>query len=289
MSSVTVIYNPASGSAPDEDGLRAAFAEHAGPHRVAFAPTTEDDPGPGQTRAAIDAGAECVIACGGDGTVRAVAETLAGSGVQLGVVPFGTGNLLAKNLDLPAGFDAIPVALSAPARKLDVGTVNGEKFAVMAGTGLDALMIRDASSTVKERLGSFAYVLSVIRNLRARQVDVDVAVDGTPWYSGPSAMVLIGNLGRISGGIEVFPDAEADDGWLEVAVLTPHRRRDWLSIGRRLLRNRPQPADLVRRTRATQLVVKLARPTPWELDGEDRDPTLRLDVGVERKALEVRC
>lgn len=289
MSSVTVVYNPASGRAPGEDELREAFAQHERGHRLTFSPTTEDDPGPGQTRAAIDAGAECVIACGGDGTVRSVAETLAGSGVHLGVVPFGTGNLLAKNLDLPAGFDAIPVALSATARKFDVGTINGEKFAVMAGTGLDALMIRDASSTVKERLGSLAYVISVLRNLRARQVDVVVTVDGERWFSGPSAMVLVGNLRQITGGIDVFPDALADDGWLDVAVLTPRGWRDWLSIGRRLVRNRPQPEELVHRTRATDLVIDLAEPTPWELDGEDRDPAQRLVVGIERQALEVRC
>ncbi len=289
MSNVTVIYNPASGSAPGEDELRDAFAPYERGHRISFVPTTADDPGPGQTRAAIEAGVDCVIACGGDGTVRAVADTVAGSGVQLGVVPFGTGNLLARNVGLPTGFDAIPIALSSSARKFDVGVVNGERFAVMAGTGLDALMIRDASSTVKERVGSLAYVLSALRNLRAGRVDVDVTVDGSPWFSGPSAMVLIGNLGQITGGLDVFPDASPDDGWLDVAVLTPSRARDWLTIGHRLVRGRSQPERLVRRTQATEVRVELSTPTPWELDGEDRDPTTSLAIGVEPKTLEVRC
>jgi diacylglycerol kinase (ATP) len=289
VSDVTVIYNPASGSAPSEDELREAFAEFERGHRISFVPTTADDPGPGQTRAAIESGAECVIACGGDGTVRAVADALAGSGVHLGVVPFGTGNLLAKNVGLPEGFDAIPIAMSSSARKFDVGVINGERFAVMAGTGLDALMIRDASSTVKERVGSLAYVLSALRNLRAGQVDVEVTVDGSPWFSGPSAMVLIGNLGQITGGLDVFPDAASDDGLLDIAVLTPERARDWLTIGQRLVRNAPQPEGLVRRTQATDITIELAEPTPWELDGEDRDPTSTLTLGIERKALEVRC
>ena len=130
MSNVTVIYNPASGSAPGEDEIVAAFEEHANGHSFTFSPTTEDDPGFGQTREAIDARVDAVIAVGGDGTVRAVVDTLAGSHIPLGV-------------------DAIPAALSGSTRKLDVCTVNGERFAVMAGTGFDALMIRDAPDGVK--------------------------------------------------------------------------------------------------------------------------------------------
>lgn len=289
MSDVTIVYNPASGSAPDEDEITAAFEEHSSGHRFTFSPTTEDDPGFGQTRAAIAAHAAAVIAVGGDGTVRAVAETLAGSGVPLGVVPFGTGNLLAKNLGLPEGFDAIPIALSATSRKFDVCTANGESFTVMAGTGFDALMIRDAPEGVKQRLGSVAYVFSAAKNLRAARVGVTIDVDGARRFSGPAVMALVGNLGAITGGLEVFPDADPADGVLEVAVLTPQNWRDWISVLVRLARNRPQPDRLVHRERGQSVVIELDRPTPWELDGEDRPPTERLEIGIEPNALEVRC
>jgi len=289
MSTATVVFNPASGSAPSEDELRAAFEEHADGHRIKFSPTTENDPGFGQTTEAVENGDEVVIACGGDGTGRAVAQSLVGTGVQLGVVPFGTGNLLAGNLELEQGFDAIPAALTSPARPIDVGRINGEVFAVMAGVGFDALMIRDAPARVKHRMGSVAYVVSALRHLRASRVNVTIRVDGEPFFEGPVVMALIGNLGRISGGLEVFPEAHPADGKLDVAALTANSTIEWARVFTNMVRKRPQPDELVRRACGERIDIELAAPTVWELDGEDRDPTDRLVIEVVPNALEVRA
>lgn len=288
MSSVTVIYNPESGSATSVDDLRNAFAEFENGHKVRWSPTTAEDPGPGQAREAMERGSEIVIACGGDGTVRAVAETLAGTPTTLGVVPLGTGNLLAENLSIPVGLDAVPGALSATTKTLDVGVVNDEKFIVMAGVGFDAAMIRDANSTVKRRFGSAAYMLSGAKNLPAQIVRASVRVDGEHVWSGRTAMVLVGNCGAVTGGLEVFPDARPDDGRLDVAILTAEKMTDWLTIGWRLLRGRAQPDELVERFTGTQVEIELDEPTPYELDGEDRPATRRLSFGIEPSALEVR-
>lgn len=289
MSSVTVIFNPESGSAEGEDELREAFGEHSDGHDLRWSPTTEDDPGPGQAREAIERGADVVIACGGDGTVRAVAEAVAGSSVQLGVVPLGTGNLLAGNLDIPIGLEAVPVALTAASRTLDMGVVNGEKFAVMAGVGFDAAMIRDANTTIKSKLGSVAYMISGARNLPAQIVRATLSVDGDQVWSGRTAMVLVGNCGSVTGGLEVFPDASPSDGVLDVAVLTAENVRDWARLLWRLLRNKQQPPELVQRFTGTDIGVDLDRPTPYELDGEDRDEVQHLSFSIEPGALEVRC
>ena len=289
MSAVTVVYNPKSGSAITTDDLREAFAPHEAAHQIRWSPTTADDPGPGQTAEAIERGAETVVACGGDGTVRAVAETLAGTSTALGVVPLGTGNLLAENLSIPVGLDAVPGALSSSTTTLDVGVVNDEKFLVMAGVGFDAAMIRDANSAVKRRLGSAAYMISGAKNLPAKIVRASVSVDGEPVWSGRTAMVLVGNCGAVTGGLEVFPDATPHDGRLDVAILTAERLRDWLTIGWRLIRGREQPTNLVERYTGTTVTVELDHPSPYELDGEDRPETARLDFGIEPAALEVRC
>lgn len=289
MSHVTVIYNPASGSSVDPDELRDAIGEHAAGHRIRWSPTSADDPGIGQARDAAELGCDTVIACGGDGTVRAVAEGLAGRRVALGVVPLGTGNLLASNLGVPDGLDALPVALSGGGRTLDVGSVNDERFTVMAGVGFDAMMIRDANPEVKRRLGTAAYVVSALRNVPAQIVRATLGVDGTEVWSGRTAMVLVGNCGSVTGGLEVFPDADPADGVLDVAVLTAERFRDWARVTWRLVRRRPQPPELVQRFRGTDVVVSLDRPMAYELDGEDRDPTDRLHFTVEPSALEVRC
>jgi diacylglycerol kinase (ATP) len=279
---VHVVVNPTTGAAKQMDELRAAF-----PDDVVWHETTEHDPGIGQARDAVAAGASTVVACGGDGTVRAVLEAVAGTRTALGIVGLGTGNLMATNLELATGVDAVSDALRGPPRRLDVGTVNGERFAVMTGIGFDAMMIRDADPTVKKRLGAFAYVVSAIRHVPARLVGATVDVDGTRVWSGRTAMVLAGNCGTVSGGLEVFPDADPDDGRLDVAVLSARTVRDWMSVLWRLVRHTPQRPDLVARFSGTSIAVRTARPMAYELDGEDRPPAQNLQIGLEPHALVV--
>jgi diacylglycerol kinase (ATP) len=279
-----VIHNPASGSGTDEDELVAAFERYD----VEFSPTTEDDPGIGQAKRAVEAGADDVIACGGDGTVRAVLQGVAGSEATLGVVPLGTGNLLASNLDVPTGLDAVPIAIDGPTRRLDVGTVNGERFAVMAGVGFDAAMIRDAAPAIKRRFGSIAYVFSAVRNVPAKLTRATVEVDRTQVWSGRTAMVLVGNCSTVTGGLDVFPDGRPDDGVLDIAVLSAKKLSDWTSVFWRLLRNKPQRHELVARFTGTTVRVTMATAMPYELDGEDRPPATQLDFGIEPQSLIVR-
>ncbi len=281
---VVVISNPASGNSSDDSELRSAFE----PYEVSWSPTTEDDPGKGQASSAVSNGAETVVVCGGDGTVRAVIESLAGTTTVLGIVPLGTGNLLAHNLGLATKLDAIPDAIGGPVRQLDLGTVNGERFAVMAGAGFDALMIRDARPTVKRRLGSVAYVLSAVKNVPAKLTTIMLEVDGQQVWRGRTVMVLVGNCGMVSGGLEVFPDARPDDGVLDVAVLSATRVNEWCSILWRLIRKHPQRQELVRRFTGRSINVVLRQPMPYELDGEDRDPVTTLTFGIEPLALRVR-
>ena len=282
MSGVVAIWNPASGSVAEESDLREALGDH-----VELVPTTEDDPGSGQTRAAVDGGADIVVACGGDGTVRACLDPLAGTDTALGIVPLGTGNLLASNLGIPDGLSAGGGVGRGERRRIDLGRVNGEAFAVMAGSGFDALMIRDANETLKSKVGTAAYVLSAARNLKSDLVRTKVTVDGAVWFDGRTTMVLVGNFGTISGGLEVFPDAQPDDGVLDIAVMSASKLREWASIGWRLVLRRPQKVELARRTQGTDIVVEHRVARPYELDGEDREPTKRLEFTVEPRAITI--
>ena len=284
---VTVaVVNPASGSAISEEELRTAF-DGLG-RRIEWRETTEDDPGAGQAADAVAFGATTVVACGGDGTVRACLAPLAGTDTVLGIVPLGTGNLLAANLGLPLGLDAVEPAVTGPIRRIDLAEVNGESFAVMAGSGFDALMIRDANATTKRRFGSLAYVASAVRNLPTRLVSTTVEVDGTTVFDGRTAMVLIGNCGVVTGGLEVFPDARPDDGILDVAVLSARSPIEWASVLWRLVRRLPQRRNLVARHHGRTVTVRTATPRPYELDGEDRPPVLALEFTVRPGALRVR-
>ncbi len=276
------IWNPASGGAPDEQELRAALGGD-----TTLVETTPDDPGTGLAAAALSEGADIVVACGGDGTVRACLGPLAGRSAALAVVPLGTGNLLAANLGIPSGLDAAAAIGQGRRRTIDVGRINGEAFAVMAGTGFDALMIRDANSTLKSKLGSLAYVVSALKHLRTDLVPTTVDVDGERWLRARTSMVLVGNFGTITGGIDVFPDAAPDDGVLDIAVVAATTWREWAAVGWRLLRRKPAPPHLVRRARGRRFTIEHDRRRVYELDGEERDPVLRLDVEVQPAALTV--
>src|SRR5690349_2131565 len=156
-----VVVNPAK--VQDMATLRATVEgalEQAGWPAPQWFETTPDDPGRGQARAAVESGAEVVFVCGGDGTVMSAVSALAGTDVQLAMLPAGTGNLLAANLglstDLAAGLE---VAVEGGLRRLDVGAVDGQHFVVMAGMGFDAQMLDATSERSKARIGWPAYVV----------------------------------------------------------------------------------------------------------------------------------
>src|SRR5690606_12427062 len=191
--------------------------------------TTVDDPGYAMTRKALAENADLVIAAGGDGTVRAVSSELAGTGVPLGVVPVGTGNLLARNLGIPlVTATAIRVALGGGGVRIDVVRVFGdglptERFVVMAGLGLDAAVVGEATANLKARLGWPAYLVSLARNLSFPAVRVDISVDGRRPVRHLARMVVVGNVGTLHAGLPLLPDAKPDDGRLDVVVVAPRR------------------------------------------------------------------
>src|SRR6266536_3835321 len=181
-------------------------------------------------------GVDVVLVAGGDGTVMSCVSALAGSPTPLAVLPSGTGNLLATNLGLPGDLDeAAQVALHGHRRRLDVGAlagegVDGDRFVVMSGMGFDAAMLRDADPAMKSRVGAFAYVLSGLRQIGRRPAEYRITLDGLPPFSRVAQGVLVGNLGRLQGGLEVLPGAEPDDGVLDVGVLQTRSVAGWLRL-----------------------------------------------------------
>lgn len=250
--------------------------------------TTAEEPGQRQAREAVEAGASLVLACGGDGTVTAVAEGIAGSGVPLAVIPLGTGNLLARNVGLPADrFDALEVALTGVDQPIDAGVANGTPFVVMAGLGLDARMLSDTSEPMKKRLGWLAYAPSVLRHLRDRPMRITLTADGTAPVRLRASTVIIGNVGWLRGGLPLLPDARPDDGMLDAAVLSARGIGSWLAVAVHLALRR-SAAGRVTRVVFRELTVEAAVEQPWEIDGEVMGATRRLVVTAEPGRLLLR-
>src|SRR6185436_8015682 len=125
-------------------------------------------------------------------------------------------------------------------RRFDLGKINGEHFAVMAGAGMDAMMIRDADGALKNRLGRAAYVFTGARSTGIRRVGTRVRLDGDKWFDGKASCVLVGNVGRVMGNIPVFPDASPTDGILEVGIVTAEGRWQWMrTLARTATRKAP--------------------------------------------------
>ena len=236
---------------------------------------------PKRARRALAAGAEIVFVWGGDGMVQRCVDAITGTDAALAILPAGTANLLATNLAIPADItEAVRVGLNGERHMIDTGTVNGEHFAVMAGAGFDALMISGASRRLKNRVGRLAYLYSGTRSLTVRASKATVEVDGSPFFSGRISCVLVGNVSKVFGGIEVFGDARPDDGILEVGLVTAKNPVEWVRTLGRIAAGRPRKSPFVRTTRGRRITARFDRPFPYELDGGARRAVSKLRIKV---------
>jgi diacylglycerol kinase (ATP) len=243
---------------------------------------------PKQVERLLGDGAELLFVWGGDGTVQRCVDAMAGSETALAILPAGTANLLATNLGIPQDVEqAVAIGLHGERRKLDVGRFDGERFAVMAGAGFDASMIQQADGGLKDRLGRVAYVWTGSQNLRAKPFKAKITIDGVPWYAGAASCILVGNVGRLFGGIEVFEDAQPDDGRLEIGVVNAEGIADWLRTLARTAVGHAERSPLVQTTSAKKIKVKLSRKVLYEIDGGDREKVKSFTIKVQPGAITI--
>ncbi len=293
---VAVIYNPVKmASEADFRELVTAAADDADYEPPVFLSTSALDPGHAMAKEAIASRPSLVLVAGGDGTVRAVCSELSGSRIPLGIVPTGTGNLLARNLDLPLEQpEAILVAFSGEDRIIDMLVGSGDnlprqRFAVMAGLGLDAAA-SEVGDRLKRQVGWMAYVVSGARHFSLPAVDVEVVIDGAPPERFRARSVMIGNVGTLTGGVELIPHALPDDGLLNVVVVSPTHLLDWSRMVLALLRKRHRGYDRLtfRSGASVRISVLDEEPVPRQLDGDVVTRGRRLTATVVPGVLTVR-
>ncbi|MDH2443528.1 diacylglycerol kinase family protein [Amnibacterium sp. CER49] len=314
-SHAAVVFNPIK---VDLDQLRkvvGASAERHGWSETRWYETSEEDPGTGQAKQALEDGATVVLAAGGDGTIRAVAEGLRGSDVPVALLPSGTGNLLARNLKLTIDRleESVETAFTGVNRKIDLGVVDMERpdgqrdthaFLVMAGLGLDAAMIANTDTKLKKKVGWLAYVGGIARSLgRSNYIRIRFRLDEESARNLRVNTILIGNCGLLTGNILLLPDAVVDDGQFDIVALRPEGFFGWLQIiwkviwengvmrrsrlGRKILQNTKEVRTL-RYLRGKQIVVRPDSPQHFQLDGDTMGEVVAVRARVDELALSVR-
>lgn len=287
-----VVLNPAKVGdvALFKDKVRQVAAMHQWPEPLWYE-TTIEDPGYGQARAALETGVDLVIAAGGDGTVRAVCEEAARTGVAVGILPHGTGNLLARNLDIPVNTrDALDVVFGGQDRAIDLAsfgtdaTEESTSFLVMAGMGLDAAIMTGVNDDLKSKVGYAAYFVSGVRAAMFPRTKVTITVDDEEPQEFRARTVVVGNVGFLQGGIPLLPDALIDDGVLDVVVIAPKRLFGWIPIAWRIVTRRPQNNERLSRLSGRRIHVVAEKDVPMQLDGdpvgEGRELTAEVSQGV---------
>lgn len=308
-----MIYNPVKVEAEE---LRAAIAAEpaaAGWAETLWFETTVEDPGTGQAKEAVEAGVDIVIAAGGDGTIRSVAQVLAGTSTSLALLPSGTGNLLARNLDLTLDDMAhsIGVAFGGVDREIDLawadirregGTVEREAFLVMAGLGLDAKMLSHTDEELKARVGWLAYVDAIRKAIRDKnRLRMRYRLDGRATRTVSAHTLIVGNCGSLPANILLLPTAAIDDGRFEAVFLRPESAWGWVQIfvkivwengvlrrtriGRKLM---SPDVDALRYVKGRRLEVVLSRPEELELDGDSFGRTGAFRTWIDAGGLTVR-
>ncbi len=292
-----IIINPAKTVDIDVRELAAKHSAENGWGETLWFETTKEDPGVGQAKEALAQGADIVIAGGGDGTVRCVAEVLSGGNIPMGLLPLGTGNLLARNLGMDVtDYDgAMAGAFAGTERKIDVvrarrtDPVKEQLFLVMAGVGYDATIMADTDEELKHKVGWLAYVDAGIRNLPGKPVKATIVIDGKTAVRRGVRSVMVGNCGKVQGGLEIFPEAKMDDGLLDVAVLAPHHGRlGWLSVLVGMIGKGRGKDTAVEYYQGKTVEIILEHKDDYQLDGDHEGEGKHVLMTMDPGALTIR-
>ncbi|TWD80783.1 diacylglycerol kinase family enzyme [Kribbella amoyensis] len=256
--------------------------------------TREDDAGNAMAKRAIEYESDLVLVAGGDGTVRVVTAALASTGIPVGVIPAGTGNLLARNLHVPLDLDdALERILDGRDRRIDLVKVHGDgldtdRFAVMAGLGLDAAIISDAPPHLKAQIGWTAYLVSAAKNINHPSVKVRITLDDQEPVERRVRTVVVGNVGMLQANIPLLPDARPDDGLIDVVVIAPRRVTQWPLVFWRVMTRTTRTELYLERFTGRKVEITASVDVQRQLDGDGIGPGRSLTAEVEPGTLIVR-
>jgi diacylglycerol kinase (ATP) len=265
-------------------------------------PTTVESQGKLEARSAVGAGVDLVLVAGGDGTIRTVAQELSGTAMTMAILPIGTGNLLARNLQIPRKdiVAAVVVACTGVDRRMDVGWVGVDRtgtgdyperhaFLVMAGSGFDAATMAGAGTSMKKRLGPAAYLVAGTRAIQQKMASTTVTVDGAASRTGKTRGVVVGNCGSLTMGLTLMPEADPTDGVLDGVIFFQRTIADWARVAYSVATRSNRESTLMPRIRGQAIEYSSDAPQPVEVDGDVIGEARGVLFHVQVGAISVRC
>jgi YegS/Rv2252/BmrU family lipid kinase len=280
-----VIYNPTAGRNSGQ-ALIAQAKELLGP---AFEWRMSQRPGHAVALAREAAKThQVVVAFGGDGTVGDVARGVLGTDATLGVLPVGTGNDVARNLNLPLDpREAAATILAGVVRRIDVGTINGTPFINNAGTGFDAQVMRTMNTSIRFAKGKPAFLLAILKTFPGfKPFSLTLTGDNNQAFSGKAMMVSILNGTMYGAGMQAAPHAEMDDGLLDVMVIKAMPKLRLFPLISKVTLGQHLNHPAVEMLQVRSLSLTTVPPQPLNIDGDVSGLT-PAEIGVKPRALKV--
>lgn len=301
-----VILNPSKNGATKLQTQFSAAVKDAGFEEPGFFETTVDDPGRQMTLDAIEAGYTVIVAAGGDGTVREVAEVLAQRDtpegeepLQMAILPLGTGNLLARNLEINVDDlrESISGAVHGEARPIDAvridlerpsGEIDEHVFLVMGGVGIDAEVMDDTRDDLKKKVGPLAYVEAGFRKIQGSNVPISFKVGDGNWEKRNVRSVIFANCGKLQGGFDFVPNAKVDDGLMDLVVMTPRSPIDWARIFVKTVVRVKRRIPVIEYFQGEQFSLRSVEPILAQLDGDPVGEVMGIRARILPNSLNVR-
>ncbi|RYG31133.1 diacylglycerol kinase family lipid kinase [bacterium] len=291
---IVVILNPGSGSSDEglRDTLEKALRDGGADYEIRE--TTKERDGAVLAKEAREEGVRQVMACGGDGTVMAVINGLGANdeespAVTLSIVPGGTANLIAAALGVPTDpEEAVKVALEGEERDVDLGRRDETLFALGIGVGLTERLVSEASTEAKEKIGRWAYLFAMLKEIGAKPNRFELQLDGGETIRDHGVAMVIANSGELGHGMRFAPDAKLDDGKLDVCILRHFGIGDVFRLGVRTLTGGLREDRALTFHQAHRVEFKADPPLEVQIDGEPVEAKTPIVAEAIPKALRVR-
>ena len=290
-----VIYNPAKVT----DWV--TFRRHVewelktrGWERALFLETTPEDAGQAMIERAVSEQVDLVLGAGGDGTIRVICAGLAHTDIPFGLIPAGTGNLLARNVGIPLDESAaLDVAFGGADKAIDLVALTvddrtSHHFAVMAGIGIDAVIMEGTNPDLKRAVGSAAYFVSAAQHANHPALQATIQVDDAEPLQRRAHVIVIGNVGFLQANIPLIPDAKPDDGLLDVLIASPRSAADWVRVTTRVLLRRGRGDAQLDRLTGRRVSISVGEQEPYQMDGDTAGECRTMVAEVRPGALLIR-